>query len=119
LAFLVVYTTYEEHFPIQIDLMGLNLTNLLFFVVLVLIKLKHTGSSIPAPLKNGLLLYFATLIWAFFIGLVADASQMADDLSVLKSCIFYPLLFFLFYHAVHDLRAIRLVFAAILLTVML
>lgn len=114
LAFIVVYMPYQTHYEVVLPVKGLNLMNLLFLVTLAAVLLRRERAKEAAPLKWRFILVMAALAWGFVIGQVYDDSQLAEDFTALKEGIFYLLFYFLFYHAVRDLRTIRLLFGAIL-----
>ena len=115
---MIVYIPYEKHFPVTIDVKGLNLINLLFLVALLLIWLRKPSSPTPVqlrtPLKWQFSFFIACIMLAFIIGEAYDSSTFLDDLTALKTNVFYVLLYFLFYHAVRDQKSIRLLFGVIL-----
>lgn len=114
LAFTVVYTPYQRHYPLVFGGNGLNMTNLLFLAVLAIILARKARTATPAPLRGRFIFFFAVLSWSFLVGQIYDHSLFQDDLVALKTSIFYMLLYFLFYHAVTDAKSIRIAFASIL-----
>ncbi|MFI4969218.1 MAG: O-antigen ligase family protein [Lysobacterales bacterium] len=96
-AVLVVYTVYALHFPLETGIPSVNVTNLLFLVILVLIASRHEVGLVPAPayLKMPLLLYFCVVTLAFVNAQMNSPRVPLDDFSYLKNAIFYPLFYFL------------------------
>lgn len=125
LAFIVVYMPYQTHYSLVLPVKGLNIMNMLFLVALAAVLLGGRSrrapgaATAPTPLKGAFLLVFAALAFAFLVAVLRDSSSLADDLTGFKNNVFYMLFYFLFYHAVRDVRAIRLLFAAILFTTFL
>jgi len=123
LGFMILYVPYELHFqkyvPLDIGVKGLNLFNLLFLLAWAGMTFAGIKAKTPAPLKGRFLFFFIVMCIAFLIGQAYDSSTALDDLTVLKNVIFYMLLYFLFYHAVQDVKTIRLFFALILGVVLL
>lgn len=118
LGFMVLYVPYELHFqkyfPLDVGFKGLNLFNLVFLLAWVVMVIAGIKAKTPAPLRTRFLLFFAAICIAYFLGQGYDSSTTLDDLTVLKNAILYMLLYFLFYHAVQDVKTIRLFFALIL-----
>jgi O-antigen ligase len=120
LAATVVYLPYEQHYPLVLPIKGVNAMNVIFIVLAVATALRRDGrAAAPAPLRGHFVLFFVALTFAFLVGEAYDSSQLAEDATYLKSNVFYMLFFFLFYHAPRDARSIRVLWAAILLTVLL
>lgn len=115
LAAIIVYIPYQQHFPIVLELKGLNLINLLFIVVLLILMAQRAVQKTPTPLKWHFMFFFTALTVALFIGELHDSSQMVEDFTALKTNIFYMLFYFLYYHAVRDVRSIRILFGVLLL----
>lgn len=129
LALIIIYIPYQRHFPVVIDVKGLNLINLMFMIALLLvwwrrptqkgIKNKANTLSLPTPLKWQFTFFITCLIFSFAIGQFYDSSTFADDVTELKTTVFYLLLYFLFYHAARDIQTIRFLFSMILLVTFL
>ena len=120
LALMIIYIPYQRHFPGVLDFKGLNLINVMFIVALAFMWMRKpsTGTAttplIATPLKWQFSFFIACLIAAFFIGQAYDSSEFADDLTALKTTVFYLLLYFLYYHAVRDHKSIRFLFGVVL-----
>jgi O-antigen ligase len=114
LAAIILYIPYQFHFPVSLDVMGLNLTNILFAAALLMVLARKARPAAPTPLKWCFVFLFAMLAASFAIGQMYDDSRFFDDLTALKTAVFYLLLYFLFYHGVRDLRSTRFLFGAIL-----
>jgi O-antigen ligase len=114
LAAIIVYIPYQQHYPVVLDLKGLNIINVIFLTLLFFATRPKPAEVMPTPLKGRFILFMVALTLAFLIGEAYDNSTFADDLTVLKTDIFYMLFYFLFYHAVRDVKSIRVMFAAIL-----
>ena len=119
LAAIIVYIPYQQHFPVVLDFKGLNLINILFLAVLLILTTQRAVQKTPAPLKWNFALFFAALAVALFIGEMQDSSQLAEDFTALKTNIFYMLFYFLYYHAARDVRSIRILFGVLLLVTVL
>jgi O-antigen ligase len=114
LAAIIVYIPYVQHFSVVLPMKGLNLINIMFLVAFVWLLLRKGKTITPTPLKKRFLLFFAMLFFAFVLAFFADASRVMDDLTTLKTYVFYLLFYFLFYFAVRDTASIRFLFGVIL-----
>jgi hypothetical protein len=119
LALIIVYMPYQLHFPIVFDLKGLNFINVLFLLVLVFVGFRREKTLEPIPLKSHFYLLFALLVWAFLMAQIRDGTRVAEDATTLKTYIFYPLFYFLFYFAVRDLKTIRFLLLALCVVTLL
>jgi hypothetical protein len=112
----VFYIPNQRMFP-DFSLTGLNITNLLFLVLLVLILRRRDVAPPSPPLKKQFIAYFLVLVWGFLIGQLYDGSKMFADLQVLKNAVLYMLLYFLAYYGACDRKTMRLLFYVMLFTV--
>lgn len=119
LAAIIVYIPYQQHFPLVLDLKGLNLINLLFLAVVLILVVQKAKDKPPTPLKWHFVFFFVALTLSLLIGQVYDNSQFANDLTALKTNIFYMLFYFLYYHAVRDARSIRILFSTLMFVAVL
>ncbi|SCC91526.1 membrane hypothetical protein [Thiomonas sp. X19] len=115
LMFTIFYIPNQRMFP-DFTLTGLNITNLLFVAILILIMRNKVKAQTRAPLKKQFVFFFLVLTWGFLIGQVHDISTVFADFQVLKNAVLYMLLYFLAYYAVQDTKTIRLLFFTILFT---
>jgi O-antigen ligase len=112
---IVLYTPYQIYLNIATGIPGVNVLNLLALAALIAITQRPKLTEAPrTPLKWHFLLFFTCLTAAFGIAVIRGGAPVFEDSQYLKSAIFYPLLFFLFYHGVRDLRTARLVYFGIL-----
>lgn len=119
LAFIIIYLPYVQHFPIVFEVKGLNMMNMLFFSVVIYVWSRKAKTLTPAPLKAYFLFFIFALCLSFSIGQLYDASSFGDDLTALKTNVFYMLFYFAFYHAIRDVATIRTLFATILVVTVL
>lgn len=118
-AVLLVYTVNQLHFPFELGIPGLNMTNLLFIVALMALLLR--GSRAPRPpsrLAWPIAIYFAMLTLAMVIAMSTRPGSAMADLTYLKTAIFYPLYYLLFYHAIDDVKGARRLLFAVLVVAM-
>jgi O-antigen ligase len=114
LAAIIVYIPYVQHFPVVLPMKGLNLINIMFLAAFVWLLLRKGKTITPVPFKRRFWLFFVVLVFAFLLAFFADASRVMDDLTTLKTYVFYLLFYFLFYFAARDTRSIRFLFGVIL-----
>jgi O-Antigen ligase len=114
LAIIIVYLPYQLHFPIVFDVKGINFINLLFFFALLPVLMRKEKSQTSTPIKWNFFALFGLLFMAFVVAQVRDGSRIADDLTTLKTYIFYPLFYFLYFAAVRDVKTIRFLMLTIL-----
>ncbi len=119
LAFIIVYLPFVRHFPIVFEVKGLNVMNLLFFAVVIVVLMRSHRTETPAPLKAHFVFFIIALCLSFVIGQLYDSSTFADDVTALKTNVFYMLFYFAFYHAIKDVATIRTLLAALLFVTVL
>lgn len=119
LAFIIIYMPYQAHFAVTLPVAGLNLTNLLFGAALLKVLTRPGHVRTPPPLRWQFHLFIFALVLAFVIGQVYDDSRFPEDITALKTHVFYLLFYFLFYYAVEDVKTIRILFVAILVATFL
>jgi O-antigen ligase len=111
---LVVYIPNQLHFPADLGLKGLNVLNLLMLATIACMLVTGTRSSTPTPLRWRILVLWITLTIAFFVGQAHADADLARDLTYLKTILTYMLLYFIAFHAVEDLRTVRVLIVAVL-----
>jgi O-antigen ligase len=108
LAVLLVYTVNQFHFDIDLGIPGVNVINLVFGAALLALVFQSRGAPLPKPALGGpLWIYFVAAAIATVVGMVARPQAPIEDLTYLKTLLFYPLYYFLFYYAVRDLKTAR------------
>ena len=110
LSILMLYLPNQAQFQMETGLRGLNVVNILFILALAVLLLmpRDTGKpAVPTPLKLPIILFFLLLAWALVVALLGDASAWVEDVTVFKNAVFYVLLYFLFFHAVRDMKSAR------------
>lgn len=105
---LLLYLPNQAQIQLETGVRGLNAANALFLLALIVMLMTRRTTAGRTPLKWPLLFFFMTLSWALLIALKRDSTAWVQDLTVYKNAVFYPLLFFLYFHAVRDLRAVRM-----------
>lgn len=109
LWFQIVFTVYQLHFPLETGIVGLNLVNLLFLATLLSLLLHNQPDAVPGrPLLRGALLaFFTMLVIAFLVAQMRAPLNLQDDITYLKSAVFYPLLYFMYLRCKQDLKNTR------------
>jgi hypothetical protein len=115
LALLILYTINQIHLPSDLGIPGVNVVNLLFAGVLALVLLRSDSAvRPPSRLGGALRLYFLMMAVGTLIGIATRPGDLMADLTYLKTLLFYPLYYFLFYYAVDDLKSARRLIIAVL-----
>lgn len=116
LAVLLVYTVNQLHFPQDLGIKGLNVANLLFALaaLAVLLGVRNEEPAARAVLKRALIGWFAMLAVGFALAQWLHPRDPVDDLTYLKTALFYPLYYFLFRHGAGDLAWTRRLIAVTL-----
>lgn len=120
LALILVYTTFQVHFPSDLGIPGVNVINILVALAFVVLFLTGgRGERLDRPLLAGpLLAYFAAMALASVIAIAAGPGSLMDSLTYLKTTLFYPLYYLLFYYGIRTQReAWRLVGLGLVLAV--
>jgi O-antigen ligase len=108
LAVLLVYTVNQFHFDIDLGIPGVNVINLVFGGALIALVLQGRRAPLAKPSLGGpLRFYFVAATIATVVAMVARPQSPMEDLTYLKTLLFYPLYYFLFYYAVRDLKTAR------------
>lgn len=111
LALPLLFLPNALHFSGAPLVAGLNYTNLLFLIVVVAIPLFAPAGSPRlhgmGKLTPALALLFLAYMIAFFIGQSRSSVTMMEDLTVLKTALFYPMFYLLYRNCRLDLRATR------------
>lgn len=117
LVAMVFYLPNQAQFPFEFTIRGLNTINVLFILIFFTMLKNGVSSREPTPLKGTFVFFFLLLLWATIVGIVSDASIWVEDVTTLKNNIFYMSLYFLFFHAVQDMKTLRvLVFTILFVT---
>ena len=111
LALPLVFLPNALHFSGSAVLVGLNLTNLMFLLVVLAVPL-FAPAGAPRPpgfgrLGPALLLMFAAYLLAFVVAVASSSATLLEDLTVLKTALFYPMFYFVYRNCRTDLRQTR------------
>ncbi|HMX10103.1 MAG TPA: O-antigen ligase family protein, partial [Burkholderiaceae bacterium] len=116
---LAFYTVYQNYFPIEFTIPGLNIYNSLFLGVLFIVMYKGIHSKESPPAKGVFTFLFVMLTWGYLVGVLDDDSTAMADLVELKTSLFYILMYYLYYRAVQDMKTLKIVLAVVLFTAFL
>ena len=114
LSAFIIYGVYQSHYDVSAIIPGLKPMNLMFVIAWVSVLLAPEKPKQKAPVRIAFYLLFAATVWGFFIGALQDASQISDELSILKEDLFYPLSYFLFFRGVRNIQGVRRIFGVLL-----
>ncbi len=116
LGVLVLYVPNQIHFPSSLGVPGLNVLNVLVLLTFFVYKIKTSEKVEVMPLKGPMIFLFIMVLYAFVIANIRKPLSFIDDIIYVKTAIFYPLLFFLFYSGLRTIKQVK-VFYLILLAV--
>lgn len=114
LVLMALYIPYQSYLDIGTGIPAVNLLNLGFVAALFLILSDPKRERQNAPLKIGISLYICTITAALLHSIVRGDHPLMLDITYYKTALFYPLLFFLYFHGAKDKRSVELIFVAIL-----
>ncbi|MET1256757.1 O-antigen ligase family protein [Aliikangiella maris] len=100
LAVILVYIPNQLHFPASLGLPGLNVLNVLVIYAYFLYRSQKLEPSEPDQIKGFLFFYFFMLTSSFVVAQMRISLDLVTDVTNLKTLIFYPCIYFLYYHAV-------------------
>jgi O-antigen ligase len=119
LALAIILLPNALHVSFDAGIPGLNFSNLLFLVLLVVLvfssKRVNGDTGRPARLTAPLLVFFGVLVMGYMIAAPSELSDSMTDVTRLKNAIFYPLLYFVFRHCRQDLSRTRQLIMLVLL----
>jgi O-antigen ligase len=118
LALPIAYIPNALHFPFGNLGGGINLTNVLFALLLVLVPVLARADAFRMPTPSRLTLPLIALgvvnFGAFLYAQVTSPLDWMDDLVLLKTALFYPLFYFVYRNCRLDLRGTRLLIILLL-----
>lgn len=106
-AAILVYTPNQIHFPSDLGLKGMNVANVLLLLALAAMYTRPKGEAMKTRLKLPILVFLGTLAIALGMAILRSPMNTGDDITYLKTAIFYPLFYFVFLHANTDTKTIR------------
>ncbi|MFC0679124.1 O-antigen ligase family protein [Lysobacter korlensis] len=111
LALSIILLPNALHVSFDAGVPGLNFSNLLFIVLLVVLMFSNGNSGqVPrqkSQLTGPLIAFFVMLVIGFLIAGPSELSDSMTDITRVKNAIFYPLLYFVFRHCKQDLDRTR------------
>lgn len=99
LAIPIVFMPNALHLSFDTGIPGLNVANLVFLLALSVVVLggrKNFSTRESGELSWPLLAYFAAVVVGFFIAQFTMPLDWVDDVTALKTYLFYPLFYFLY-----------------------
>lgn len=99
LAIPIVFMPNALHLSFDTGIPGLNVANLVFLLTLSVVVLggrKNFSTRESGELSWPLLAYFAVVVVGFFIAQFTMPLDWVDDVTALKTYLFYPLFYFLY-----------------------
>ena len=118
---IAVYMPYHSHYSVVLPLKGLNVLNLMFLACLFGVIARNDKGRAPesAPYKGNFIVLLTAITVAFVIAVLGGTPDFVDEVTYWKNCLFYPLFYFLAFHAIRDRESIRACFWAILFSAFL
>jgi hypothetical protein len=108
LFFQLLYVVNQIHFPWETGIPGVAPTNILFLVILFVLRDKPDALPLQEPrLKKPLLYFYGALTLAFLWAQVRASGDLIADLTYLKNAMFFPLLYFLYLRCKQDEKTTR------------
>jgi O-antigen ligase len=108
LFFQLLFVVNQLHFPWETGIPALAPTNLIFLLVLLFMRGKPEMLDTGEPiLKKRLLWFYGALVLAFLWAQVLGPRDFVDDLTYLKTALFFPLYYFLYLNCRQDEKTTR------------
>ncbi|MGZ3437915.1 MAG: hypothetical protein ACXVDD_00275, partial [Polyangia bacterium] len=107
LFFQLLYVVNQVHFPWETHIPGIAVNNILFLLVLLLLRGKPDTIEVSGMLRKPLLILYGALTLAFLIAIVFDAGDFLADATFLKNALFFPLFYFIYLHCKQDEKTTR------------
>lgn len=109
LLFQILYTVYQSHYNFETGIPGINLPNVLFVIVLVMVMRlpKQETVTAPAILKPGIVVWMGALLFSFLLALLLAPRELMPDINYLRNALFSPLLYFLYLRSKQSLEDTR------------
>ena len=107
LFFLLLYVVNQVHFPWETHIPGLAVNNILFLIVLFLLRGKKDEIEVKATLKKPLLALYVVLTIGFVTAQVLEYDDILSDVTMLKNVIFFTLFYFIYLHCKQDEKTTR------------
>ena len=107
LFFQLVHVVNQVHFKFETGIPGVALTNLIFGLVLVLMRGQQETVTAKPMLYKPLMYFYGALTLAFLWAQVRAFGEIIDDLTYWKNALFFPLFYFLFLRCRQDVKTTR------------
>jgi len=108
LFFQLLFVVNQLHFPWETGIPALAPTNLIFLLALLFMRGKPDQIDTGEPiLRKRLLIFYGVLVFAFLWAQVTGARDFIDDITYLKTALFFPLYYFLYLKCRQDEKTTR------------
>lgn len=109
LYFQLLFVVNELHFKWGTGIPGLVPTNIIFVIILMLMRGKEEPIALREPpiLQKALLSFFGAMAVAFVWAEVTDFNDPVADFTYLKNGVFYPLYYFMYLRCRQDEKTTR------------
>jgi len=104
---LIIYTPNQIHFPSSLGLPGVNVLNVICLMVWIIHLMSKRANDVKPQLRRRLFIVMGFMVYAFGIAQLRAPLNLMADITYVKTAIFYPLYFFLFFYVVRDEDDIR------------
>lgn len=119
MAFLVLYTVEQIHFPQSLGVPGLNVLNIICLIVWISHLRTGRKNDVRPILRKRFFILFALIFYAFLVSQMTLPGELIQDINYMKASIFYPMFFFIFFYIVRTEGDIRFISYACLFVAML
>jgi O-antigen ligase len=108
LFFNLLYVVNQVHFPWETGIPAVAPTNLLFLLILLAMRGKPEALDGERPiLQNAILYFYGALTFAFLWAQVRAGKDFVADITYLKTALFFPLFYFLYFKCRQDEKTTR------------
>lgn len=109
LFFQLMFVVNQIHFPWGVGIPGLVPTNIIFVLILLLMRGKEDFVELEEPpiLHTPLIIFFGSLTLAFLWAQLTASRDFIDDLTYLKNACFYPLYYWMYRRCKVDEKTTR------------
>jgi len=98
---IIIYIPNQLHFPSSLGVPGINVFNILYFILFFLYLSRDNKSTIKSPLSSALIFYYISVIIAMLFS-IGVTSHLTENFTILKNIIVYSSLYFLVFSLVDN-----------------
>ncbi len=114
LVVLLFYTVNQLHFPSSLGIPGVNVLNIIFGLVYLTHLSQQRNDKLTPYIKGRFILVMCFMVYGFVIAQLRMPLNLMEDITYLKTGLFYPLFFFLAFHVVQTREDIKFIVIAIM-----